>query len=58
MFTSLSLLCVNVKKIFLLTFCGVGDSVDVFSKVLFGEKPILQAISLRYLGFHIDSNLS
>ena len=27
-FTSLSLLCVNVKKTFLLTFCRVGDSVD------------------------------
>ena len=36
----------------------MGDSVDVSSKVLFGEKPILQVISLRYLGFHIASNLS
>ena len=37
-FTSLSLLCVNVKKTFLLTFCRVGDSADVSSKVLLGEK--------------------
>ena len=46
------------KEKFLLTFCRVGDSIDVSSKVLFGEKPILQVISLQYLGFHIDSNLS
>ena len=39
-FTSLSLLCVNVKKTFLLTFWRVGDSVGVSSKVLLGEKPI------------------
>jgi len=39
------------KEKFLLTFCRVGDSVDISSKVLLGEK-------LRYLGFHIDSNLS
>ena len=36
----------------------MGDSVDVNTKVLLGEKPILQVKSLRYLGFHIDSNLS
>ena len=48
----------NVKKTFLQTSCKVGDSVDVSSKVLLGEKPILQVKSLRYLGFHIDSNLS
>ena len=46
------------KEKFLLTFCRVGDSVDVSSKVLLGEKSILQVKSLRYLGFHIDSNLS
>ena len=57
-FTSLRLLRVNVKKTFLLTFCRVDDSVDVSSKVLFGEKPILQVKSLRYLGSQIDSNLS
>ena len=46
------------KEKFWLTFCRVGDSFDVSSKVLLGEKPILQVKSLRYLGFHIDSNLS
>ena len=48
----------NVKKTFLLSFCRVGDSVDVNSKFLLGEKPILPVKSLRYNGFHIDSNLS
>ena len=57
-FKSLSLLCVKVKKTFLLTFCRVGDSVDVSSKVLLGEKPILQVESLRCLDFHTDSILS
>ena len=36
----------------------MDDSVNVSSKVLLGEKHILQVKSLRYLGFHIDSNLS
>ena len=45
-FMSLSLLCVNVKKTFLLTFCRVGDSIDVSDKVLLREKPVLQVKSL------------
>jgi len=56
-FTSLNLLCVNVNM-FLRLFCRVCDSVDVSGKVLLREIPVVQVKSLRYLGFHIDSNLS
>ena len=54
-FTSLTLLCVNIKKTFLLTFFRVSYSVDVSRKVLLCEKPILLVKSLRYRGFHTDS---
>ena len=50
-FTSLSLLCMNVKKRFSTTFYKVGDSIDVSGEVLFCEKSDVQVKSLRYFGF-------
>ena len=56
--------CLRVKfavrevKEDVLTFCRLGDSIDVSGKVLLCEKPVVQVKSLRCLGFHIDSNLS
>ena len=58
MFTSLSILCMNIKKTFLLIFCRVGDSVGVSGKVQLCEKPVVQVKSLLYFSFHIDFNLS
>ena len=41
-FTSLSLLCVNVRKTFLMTFCRVGTPLDVYGLVTLCGKPIQQ----------------
>lgn len=57
-FMNLSLLCVNVKKTFLMTFCRVGMPVDASGLVTLSGKPVQQVHIVRYLGFFIDSNLS
>ena len=57
-FTSLSLLCVSVRKTFSLTFCKVGAPLDVYGLVTLCGKPIEQVYHLRYLGFCLDYHLS
>ena len=57
-FTSLSLLCINVRKTFLMTFCIVGAPLDVHGLVTLCGKPIQQVYHLRYLGFYLDCHLS
>ena len=56
--TSLSLVCVNLCKTFLMTFCRVGIPLDVSGLVTLCGKPIKQVDHLRYLGFYLDYHLS
>ena len=55
---NLSLICFNVKKSFLMTFCRVGMPVDARDLVILSGKLIQQVHIFRYLGFFIDSKLS
>ena len=57
-FTSLSLLCVNVRKTFLMTFCRVGTPLDVSGQVTLCGNLVQQVGHLRYLGFYLDCHLA
>ena len=57
-FTSLSLLCVNVRKTFLMTFCRVGTPLDVSGQVTLCGNLVQQVDHLRYLGFYLDCHLA
>ena len=57
-FTSLSLLSVNVKKTNFMIFRRVGKPPSVDGEIFFNGKPLSQVHEVRYLGFQLDCNLS
>ena len=50
-FTSLSLLCVNVRKTFLMTLCRVGTPLDLSGQITLCGNLVQQVDHLCYLGF-------
>lgn len=57
-FTSLSLLSVNVTKTNFIVYSRVGKPSDIDGRILFNNKPVVQVQEIRYLGFYIDCNFS
>jgi hypothetical protein len=57
-FTSLSLLSVNVTKTNFIVYSRVGKPSYIDGRTLFNNKPLVQFQEIRYLGFYIDCNFS
>ena len=57
-FTSISLLCVNVFKTFLMTVCRVSIPLDVSGQVTLCGNPVQQVDHLRYLGAYLLCHLA
>ena len=57
-FTSLSMLAVNVKKTSFMVFSRIGKPIDLGGRILFSGNSLEQVNLMRYLGFYLDCNMS
>lgn len=57
-FTTLSMLAVNVKKTNFMVFSRIGKPIDLGGRILFSGNSLEQVDLVRYLGFYLDCNMS